>query len=297
MIGLTQPGKPFIVIAQPDEVIVDQIIIKHLDMRRVSLILLTMLLLVSCGGTKSVRTAQAEGEYDVFLLIGQSNMAGRGYMLEGDDQVFDKNVFLLNEKGEPVPATNPLNRYSTIRKELSIQHINPGYSFSMKVSERTGRRILLVVNAKGGTSIRQWMKGAEDGFYDQAVLRAEQGMKYGPLKAILWHQGCGDIKRKDTYLDSLEVFVANLRKDLQADVPFVAGELGRWRKTGTEFNEMIHGISDRIPNSDWISSEGCMPIVTSKSEGKPNMKDPHFDRDSQIRLGERYAEKILKMCY
>ena len=78
-------------------------------MRRFSLILFTLLLLVSCGGAKSVKTAQAEGEYDVFLLIGQSNMASRGIMLEGDKEVFDEKVFLLNEKGEPVPATNPLN--------------------------------------------------------------------------------------------------------------------------------------------------------------------------------------------
>lgn len=266
-------------------------------MPRIRLIIFALLLLASCGGAKSVGTAQAEGEYDVFLLIGQSNMAGRGLMLDGDDQVFDKNVFILNEKGEPVPATNPLNQYSTIRKEMSMQKICPGYGFSMKVSQRTGRRILLVVNAKGGTTIRQWMKGAEDGFYDQAVLRTKQAMKYGPLKAILWHQGCGDAKRTDTYMDSLEVFVANLRRDLQADVPFVAGELGRWRKVVTGFNEMIHGISDRIPNSDWVSSEGCMPIVTRKSEGKPDMKDPHFDRESQILLGERYADKVLQMCY
>ena len=33
------------------------------------------------------------------------------------------------------------------------------------------------------------------------------------------------------------------------------------------------------------------------SNGKPDMKDPHFDRTSQIILGERYAVKILEMCY
>lgn len=233
----------------------------------------------------------------MFLLIGQSNMAGRGWMIDGDEKVFDKNVFLLDEKGEPVPATNPLNQYSTIRKELSMQRICPGYGFAMMVSKETGRRILLVVNAKGGTTIGQWMKGAEDGFYDQAVLRTKQAMKYGTLKAILWHQGCGDSRRADSYLDSLEIFVGNLRKDLRADVPFVAGELGRWRSNVADFNEMIHGISDRIPDSDWVSTEGCMPIVTKKSEGRPDMKDPHFDRTSQILLGERYAWKILKMCY
>ena len=269
-------------------------------MKRFTAIVLSLLLLLSCGSVRTLRIneiPQAAGEYDVFLLIGQSNMAGRGKMIEGDELVFDENVFLLDDEGKPVPATNPLNQYSTIRKDLKMQQICPGYGFSMKVSKAVGRKILLVVNARGGTGIGQWMKGAEDGFYDQAVLRTRQAMKYGPLKAILWHQGCADVKRTDSYLDDLAVLVGNLRRDLRADVPFVAGELGQWRSHVKGFNEMIHSISERIPDSDWVSSEGGIPIVTSKSNGKPDMRDPHFDRSSQILLGERYAGKILKMCY
>ena len=244
----------------------------------------------------AVLYAQAQ-EFDIYLLIGQSNMAGRGWMIEGDEQVFDENVFLLDDKGEPVPATNPLNRYSSIGKGGSKQQICPGFGFSRKLSKETGRKILLVVNARGGTRVRQWMKGAEDGFYDEAVRRTKQAMKHGQLKAILWHQGCGDSRGTDYYMDSLSVFTDNLRRDLKADVPFIAGELGNWRSHVADFNEMLHSISDHIPNSDYISSDGCMPIVTSKSEGQPDMNDAHFDRESQILLGERYAEKVLKMCY
>ena len=268
-------------------------------MKRLLTALICALILVSCGSARKadISSAQAEGEYDVYLLIGQSNMAGRGIMIEGDEQVFDKNVFLLNEAGEPVPATNPLNQYSSIRKDMSLQKICPGYGFAKKLSEATGRRILLVVNARGGTAIKQWMKGAEDGFYDEAVRRTRQALNHGDLKAILWHQGCADVRNKDTYLDSLSVFVSNLRKDLDAEVPFIAGELGSWRSHVNGFNEMLHTISSRIPDSDYISSEGGVPIVTNKSDGKPDMKDPHFDRASQIILGERYAEKVLKLCY
>ena len=31
------------------------------------------------------------------------------------------------------PAKNPLNRYSTIRKGLGMQKMNPGYTFSKKM--------------------------------------------------------------------------------------------------------------------------------------------------------------------
>ena len=249
-----------------------------------------------CGGIFNV-SAQ-ENEYDVFLLIGQSNMAGRGYMIDGDNEVIHKNVYILDTEGNVVPATNPLNQYSSIRKEMSMQRISPAFGFAQKVAKKTGRKILLVVNARGGTTISQWAKGETgDGFYEEAVRRTKQAMKYGDLKAILWHQGCGDARKTDVYMDKLSAFVSSLRTDLGADVPFIAGELGQWRPIVADFNAMIHTISENIPDSDWVSTKGCAPIVTKKSNGKSDLKDPHFDRKSQIVLGKRYANKVLKMCY
>ena len=237
-------------------------------------------------------------EYDVYLLVGQSNMAGRGYMTEKDMKVIDKNVFILNEDGEVVPARNPLNQYSSIRKGMNIQRIGPGYGFAKKVAKKTKRKILLVVNARGGTTLSQWAKGeGGNGYYEEAVRRTQQALQYGTLKAILWHQGCGDARKTDGYLDNLAVFVQNLRTDLGADVPFIAGELGQWIGHVAAFNEMIHSISEYIPNSDWVSSDGGVPIATPDPEGEPNFKDPHFNRKSQIMLGERYADKVLEMCY
>ena len=246
----------------------------------------------------SVQAKEVSEQYDIFLLIGQSNMAGRGYMIDGDKDIIDDKVFILNDKGEVVPATNPLNQYSSIRKEMPMQRINPGFSFSQKIAKKTGRKILLVVNARGGTAIGQWKKGeGGDGYYEEAVRRTRQAMQYGTLKAILWHQGCGDARKTDTYMNSLSALVHNLRTDLNADVPFIAGELGRWRPNVAAFNTMIRTISEYIPASDWVSTEGCVPIVTKRSNGEPDLKDPHFDRNSQIILGERYADKVLKMCY
>ena len=237
-------------------------------------------------------------KYDVYLLIGQSNMAGRGYMLDEDMEIFDENVFILNDVGEVVPATNPLNQYSSVRKGMSIQRIGPGYGFAKKISRETGRKILLVVNAKGGTTLSQWAKGdGGDGLFEEAVRRTKEAMLYGSLKAILWHQGCGDSRNTDVYMEKLALFVENLRTDLDADVPFIAGELGQWRSNVAAFNEMIHTISEYIPQSGWISSEGGTPLASPDSNGEPNLKDAHFDRESQIIIGERYADKVLEMCF
>lgn len=267
-----------------------------MKLRFISLILLSL----SYVGVLETfaKNTQAYDEYDVFLLIGQSNMAGRGYMIDGDDAVIDKNVFILDNTGNIVPACNPLNQYSSIRKELSKQQVGPGLGFAKRISQKTGRKILLVVNARGGTTIDQWTKGDSGmGYYEEAVRRTKLAMEFGQLKAIIWHQGCGDAKKSDVYMGKLSSFVQSLRDDLGVSVPFVAGELGQWRSHVRGFNTMLHTISDYIPDSDWVSSKGCLPIVTKRSGGKPDMKDPHFDRKSQLLIGRRYADKVLKMCY
>ena len=228
-------------------------------------------------------------KYDIYLLIGQSNMAGRGTLLASDLNESPDGVFLLDSGDKPVPATHPFNQYSTIRKDLSMQQMNPGYAFSLKVHQaHPDRPILIVCNARGGTSITEWAPGTT--YYSEAVRRTKEAMKYGTLKAILWHQGCADSgSRVAQYMGLLKTLVASLRSDLSApDVPFIAGELATWRSTSPQFNNMIRTISDNIPNSSYVSSEGCGMLKDAT--------DPHFNRDGQILLGQRYAEKVLQMA-
>ena len=169
-----------------------------------------------------------------------------------------------------------------------MQQMNPGYSFSAKMhSVHPDRPILIVCNARGGTSITAWGPGST--YYSEAVRRTKAAMKYGTLKAILWHQGCADSgSRVAQYMGLLKTMVSSLRTDLAApDVPFIAGELATWRSTSPQFNLMIRTISDNIPNSSYVSSEGLGML---KDE-----TDPHFNRDAQILLGQRYADKVLEM--
>lgn len=239
------------------------------------------LCLISCSGQK---------EYDVYLLLGQSNMAGRGTMLPEDTLNVIEGVWLLDADGCPEPAKAPLNKWSTIRKDLKMQQIGPGNSFSENVAKATGRKVLLAVNARGGSALEEWMPGNEEyGYFDAAVSRARQAMKYGDIKAVLWHQGESNSGRAETYLDSLAVFVSALRKALGDDtLPFIAGEVGSWTYNADAFNAELSRMAEVIPYSGCVTSEGCSML---KDE-----TDPHFSRDGQILLGERYAEKVLEIC-
>jgi hypothetical protein len=216
---------------------------------------------------------------DIYLLIGQSNMAGRAPFTE-DEAGPIENAYLLDAKGEWVPAKNPLNIYSSIRKGAGMQKMNPGYLFTKTMLKQSdGHAIGLVVNAKGGTKIEQWVKGTN--FYNDALKRARQAMESGTLKGILWHQGESDEKTPDGYLEKLVSLVEDLRKDLDApNLPFVAGQVNNV----PEVNEQIAKLPTKVKQTSYVSSEGlkCMDRW-------------HFDAPSMRLLGERYAEEMIKL--
>lgn len=104
-------------------------------------------------------------------------------MLPEDTVKIIDGVWLLNADGVPEPAVSPLNKYSSIRKGIGMQQIGPGNSFSEEIHKATGRKILLVVNARGGSSLSEWMKDSpEQDYFEEAVKRAGQAAGYGKIK-------------------------------------------------------------------------------------------------------------------
>lgn len=243
--------------------------------------------------------------YDVYLLIGQSNMAGRGFYEPADTLAPLEGVFLLDTAGRAVPAQEPLNRYSTIRKAMHVQGMSLAHGFATEMHRRSGRPVLLVMNARGGSALEQWLPGAAAGrfsdspneeagwrghempsFYGEAVRRARQGMRYGPLKAILWHQGesNSDSLQVAGYLPMLAGFVAALRSDLGVgeEVPFVAGQIQPGHANARFFNPVIARVGEFVPNACCVGSEGL----------SANPDRLHFTRESQLELGRRYADAL-----
>ena len=126
-----------------------------------SIYLLSFLLLQSLFAFAGNVKESVPSSLDLYVCIGQSNMAGRATLTP---EVMDtlQNVYLLNDKGNFEPAVNPLNRYSTVRKDLSMQRLGPAYGFAKELTRKTKRPIGLVVNARGGSSINSWLKGLRE---------------------------------------------------------------------------------------------------------------------------------------
>jgi len=230
-------------------------------------------------------------ELDLFLCIGQSNMSGRAPMdaTKGDYELIS-HAYLMTTARQFVGATNPMNIYSNVEAASSLQKVSPSYSFAKEIASKTNKTIGLIVNAKGGTNIESWEKSGTDTLYGRTMVRALEAKKWGTYKAILWHQGEFNRNGVAAYPQQLQELVTDLRTDLgNNELLFVAGEIGYWRSDVSDFNNMIRTISGFIGNSAYASAEGLTNIDLTDAF--------HFDRESQLILGERYASIVLDKIY
>lgn len=213
----------------------------------------------------------------VFLLIGQSNMAGRAALEPGDEQPIP-GVLLLNDKGEWIPATNPLNRFATNRKVLSMQRVSPGAGFAHEMASRFPEKTIgLIANARGGTKIQQWGEGQE--LYVNTMKRLSKIADLH-IDGVLWHQGEGNRNDSD-YLERLSELISRLRKDLKNDrLPFVAGKI----YGEAVVNDQLDQLPETVPHTGVAGADGLTVF-----------DNVHFDRKSQLLLGKRYAKQMIRL--
>lgn len=248
-------------------------------------------------------------DYDVFLFIGQSNMAGRGDVTKADCAPLE-NVYLFTDgDNTAVYAAQPLlNVESTVRKAVNMQKFNLAGPFASKVSKVTGHKVLIVLNARGETQIEAWLKGAAPatygsgddsdkqgktmpGLYSEAVRRAKEACKYGTLRAVLWHQGEGNANEGQVpyYMPKLKSLAADLRSDLgmsASSLPLIVGEINHAYSWAVNLNPYLNSVSSEIENSACASAEGC----------GANSDNVHFNTEGLTILGERYADEYLRLA-
>ena len=227
-------------------------------------------------------------QLDLYLLIGQSNMAGRGKLTEANRLPTD-GVWKLDKKDQWVPATEPLHF-----DKPNVAGAGLAMSFARALREKDSSvEIGLIPCAVGGTPLSRWMPGQD--LYTNAVRRAKIAQRQGTIKAILWHQGegdCGTPEKRNSYAERLGTMVKALRTELglSEDVPFLAGELGPYLKDRYKgsphlvINEQIKSCEKTVPNFHCISAEGLTP----------NGDILHFNTESLRTFGRRYAEVYVK---
>ena len=232
-------------------------------------------------------------EIHSFLMIGQSNMAGRGEF--GDvPPIENKRCFMLR-MGRWQEMREPINTDRAIFEGEFHSGIGLAASFADSLANATGKKIGLIPCADGGTIVSQWQPG--EVLFDHAVMMTKLAMRSSHFSGIIWHQGESDCTRDENiarYKERLVNIINGMRDALDArDLPFILGELAeyydpKW-KMGDRYlrvNEILYEIADELPNVAVVSAKG----LTMKPDGI------HFDARSFRVLGNRYFEAYMALA-
>ncbi len=222
-------------------------------------------------------------KFELYLLVGQSNMAGRGKLAPEDREPAER-VLVLNKEdqwknqGEPIHFDKP------------IAGVGLGFAFAKKMAAADpGVTIGLIPCAVGGTPIKRWMPGGD--LFENAVRRARIAQTTGTLRGILWHQGESESATQDrasAYSENLAAVIEGFRRELNSpNLPVVVGELGEFLGSSPKgrspfaklVNEQIDLMQSRLKGVAVVSSAGLTHIGDRL----------HFDSPSQKEFGARYA--------
>lgn len=226
----------------------------------------------------------------VFIMAGQSNMAGRGFVAP-QDTLSHKRILSINAKNEILLAKEPLHWY-----EPNLTGLDCGLSFAKTLLPNIPKdiSILMIPVAIGGSSTTQWLgdstyRGVQlfTNFKEKVAL-AEN---YGKVKGIIWHQGESDANA--TYLPEYSMRIEKLFKQFREQVgnkklPIIMGEIGGYSKSNENWqkiNAKIHTYTTADKYTSFINTQDL------KHKGDYI----HFNAEGQREIGKRFAEKYMKM--
>jgi hypothetical protein len=255
--------------------------------------------------------SQAEAKAKVFILSGQSNMSGGGYVVpEGlgfDAAVGDKVRIwdasdVWNKRGILGKWTS-LNELQAIKKEMRMDMIGPEFGFAKAMSEMVpAEEIHLIKVAKGGTAIDWWLPDAKGKANGHTALLANLknaleaiGGDY-EIMGMLWMQGESDAKTQagaEAYQKKLEQFIALMRKETgKPELPVVIGRIS---------SKILESPKFKMPFVKTVQSGQEAVTKTDKHAYVINTDDltqrddlVHYDQQGQLDLGKRFGEAMVK---
>lgn len=215
------------------------------------------------------------------LLIGQSNMAGRGFLHEVTP-LYNENIFMLRN-GRWQMMSEP------IHFDRAVAGVGLAASFAQEwCNANKNEKIGLIPCAEGGSSIDEW--NVEGALFRHAISETKYAMENSELIAILWHQGESDSHSEQykNYYQKLNVIINSFRKELGAlEVPFIVGGLGDY------LGKSAFGLSCteyKLVNQELLryakNNDNCYFVTGKKLYSNPD--GIHINAESQRRFGIRY---------
>ena len=153
----------------------------------------------------------------VFLLAGQSNMAGRGPLADaplpplGSTASTDERITAFSQRGS---GATTAEAWAAASEPLHADKpdkvgVGPGLAFARALLRLAPQAVVpavgLVPCAWGGSELARWEEGGD--LFEEAVRRTRAGLREGDaLGGMLWHQGesdCGDERLAHTHAERL----------------------------------------------------------------------------------------------
>lgn len=222
-----------------------------------------------------------------FLLIGQSNAAGRGFREEVEPLPNDNLLVLRNGLWRPM--------YVPVNPDRKTSGISLAESFAAKYAADKGVQVGIIPCADGGSPISLWAEG--EVLFDHACYQCELASRSSTIAGVLWHQGESDCSDDlhPVYAEKLAAVMRAFREKLQLhDVPFLLGGLGDYLvncerdpkyKNYHLINEKVKAFTEAEPMTGYVSAEGLTP----------NPDNLHFSAAALREFGERYYTEFLKL--
>jgi hypothetical protein len=236
---------------------------------------------------------------DLWLLCGQSNMKGRGFMPE--DPKNDPRIVMMHKMDDQwYLARHPLHLTGDAKTFQGHDNagVGPGLAFAEVLAEQDKTAAIgLVPCAVGGSTIKLWLKGAK--LYDDALRRAKLALQTtAPVKArlrgILWLQGEANANAEELPLhaDRLRAMIEAFRTDLaQPDLAFIACTIGEMQPEPRLSDlKSMNDIQLALPKT--VPHTACVDARDLKTHIGDSV---HFDTAAQNEIGKRFAAKLAEM--
>lgn len=253
-------------------------------------------------------TVTADGEIftdilvgDVYLLAGQSNMEGFGWLEACDrEDEGDAYVRAFYQNGEWANAKHPLhdlyNDLYGAHKTLGetrpagfFKGVGPGVSFAKELKELYGVPQGVIPCAHGGTAISEWHKttdGADKSLYAAMLERfCDCGSN---VAGMYWYQGCEDAFRgkgaSDKYYENFCAFADAFFSDF-GDIPVIATQIGR----------VILKETDELRYS-WMAVREAQRKLSEKYKNIYLLSSIDAELDDRVHLSRAEQEKMGKIA-
>lgn len=244
-----------------------------------------------------------QGELSLFILAGQSNIAGRG-PVPAWARTTSSRVFVFGNDYHWRIAIEPIDDATDQVDMVSLDlaaGFSPGLAFATSLfGEHPELTIGLIPCARGGSSIYAWRRSLSDNtLYGSCLKRVRAASTMGEVRGILFFQGEADAIDPELYqetvlypeewADKFHPLVTGWRGDLGlVDLPVVFAQIGTHTAPYLFINWEIVKDQQRlveIPFSAMITTDDLAL-----------QDDVHFTPESYQTIGQRFAEAYLGLA-